>query len=294
LAGEDDQHAQVLAESGDDLPPILVHRATMRVIDGMHRLRAAALRGQRSIEVRYFDGSEDAAFVLAVQENITHGLPLSRRDREAAAVRLIASHPQRSDRWIAKSTGLTDKTIGAIRRRSPALPAQVARTGQDGRVRPLSTADGRRRAGALLESKPEASLREIAKVAGISLGTARDVRDRVRRGDDPVPIRHQGGRADRADRSAGGGQAGGPGRAGSRRDVRSTLDTLRRDPALRFSESGRNLLQWLDRRAVVPGELADIVGLVPAHCSDVVAELARTVALAWQLWAAEIERQASG
>ena len=46
LDGESPDHIRTLAESGSDLPPILVHRETMRVIDGMHRLRAAILNGQ--------------------------------------------------------------------------------------------------------------------------------------------------------------------------------------------------------------------------------------------------------
>src|SRR5438128_1449366 len=69
LAGEDTEHARTLAETGEDLPPILVHRPTMRIIDGMHRLRAAVLRGESQIEVYFFDGNTDAAFVLAVESN---------------------------------------------------------------------------------------------------------------------------------------------------------------------------------------------------------------------------------
>src|SRR5262245_43617336 len=58
LVGEDAKHIRVLAESEAVLPPILVHRATMRVVDGMHRVGAARLRGREAIEVRFFDGSE--------------------------------------------------------------------------------------------------------------------------------------------------------------------------------------------------------------------------------------------
>jgi ParB-like chromosome segregation protein Spo0J len=45
LAGQNEEHARLLAESGLELPPIVVHRPTRRVIDGMHRLAAARLRG---------------------------------------------------------------------------------------------------------------------------------------------------------------------------------------------------------------------------------------------------------
>jgi hypothetical protein len=37
----------------EKLPPILVHRATNRIIDGMHRLEAAKLRGDETISVRF-------------------------------------------------------------------------------------------------------------------------------------------------------------------------------------------------------------------------------------------------
>jgi hypothetical protein len=40
-------HALLLAESEAALPPIIVHRLTVRVVDGMHRLRAAQEWGER-------------------------------------------------------------------------------------------------------------------------------------------------------------------------------------------------------------------------------------------------------
>src|SRR5436190_22914423 len=84
LEGERIDHVRALADATVDLPPILVHRPSMRVIDGMHRLRAAQLRGEETVEVQFFDGGEDLVFVAAVQANISHGLPLSLADRQAA------------------------------------------------------------------------------------------------------------------------------------------------------------------------------------------------------------------
>jgi ParB-like chromosome segregation protein Spo0J len=94
VKGEDIEHVRVLAELEDKLPPIVVHRATTRVIDGMHRVRAARLRGASHIDAILFDGTEHDAFLLAVQLNAVHGLPLSRADRVAAAVRIMSSCPQ--------------------------------------------------------------------------------------------------------------------------------------------------------------------------------------------------------
>jgi hypothetical protein len=187
LNGEDVQHVNVLASTGTSLPPIIVHRQTMRVIDGMHRLRAAQMLGQRDIAVEFFDGSEDEAFVRAVQANTAHGLPLSLADREAAATRILRLHPDRSDRWIAGITGLAAKTVCAIRRRmGMEYCNNTARVGQDGRVRPIDSAQGRRIARDMLTAHPEASLRQIARTAGISPGTVRDVRKRLQNGDDPI------------------------------------------------------------------------------------------------------------
>src|SRR5947209_9559409 len=106
LNGEDKAHIARLAETETPLPPILVDRRTLRVIDGMHRLMAASLQGRESIDVIFFDGSEADVFLRAVQENIAHGLPLSQADRRVAAERIIASHPHMSDRAIGHSAGL--------------------------------------------------------------------------------------------------------------------------------------------------------------------------------------------
>lgn len=115
LAGEDPAHVRVLAEAGTALPAIVVHRNTMRVVDGMHRLRALELIGADTIEVEFFDGTPENAFVFAVRTNIAHGLPLPLADREAAAVRIVGTHPQWTNRAIAEITGLTPKKLAKIR-----------------------------------------------------------------------------------------------------------------------------------------------------------------------------------
>ncbi|WP_241779521.1 ParB/RepB/Spo0J family partition protein [Streptomyces natalensis] len=112
LDGEDEDHARALAELGTGLPPITVHRGTMRVIDGAHRLRAARLLGHTEIAARFYDGDEDDAFVLAVTMNASHGLPLTLADRTAAAARILTARPQLSDRRIGKVTGLSGTTVG--------------------------------------------------------------------------------------------------------------------------------------------------------------------------------------
>lgn len=281
LAGEQLEHAQTLARSEATLPPIIVHRDTYRVIDGMHRLTAAVLRGEREIEVRFFEGSGHDAFVVAVEANIRHGLPLSTADRTAAAGRILTTHPQWSDRSIAAVTGLASKTVSALRRRTTdGVPLQ-ARVGLDGRVRPLSTAEGRRLAEEFLATNPQASLREVAAAAGISPGTVRDVRDRLRRGEAPTLPPRRAGRpgADRDEL---------PPRAG---DEGPMLHVLRRDPSLRLSEAGRQLLRLLDGYTALTRECELLVGSVPPYSADMVAEAARACAEAWRLFARQVEQR---
>lgn len=290
LVGEDAKHIRVLAESEAALPPILVHRATMKVVDGMHRVGAARLRGREAIEVKFFDGSEAEAFVAAVRANMDHGLPLTLADREAAATRIMASHPRWSDRAIAAATGLAARTVAAIRRRTGAGRHVDVRIGRDGRARPLNSAEGRRLASKVIAANPDASLREIAKAAGISPATARDVRDRMHRGDDPVPPKQRTPstrstprrRAEATSRSA---------TARPEREPTSVLDNLRQDPSLRFAESGRALLRWLFAHSVEPGEWRAFVDATPPHCAYIVAGLARACANEWLDFASQLDER---
>ncbi|WP_330343209.1 ParB/RepB/Spo0J family partition protein [Streptomyces sp. NBC_00557] len=186
--GEDPEHVRTLAETCDELPPILVHRPSMTVIDGVHRLRVAELRGQDRIAVRFFDGGLSDARLLAVATNITHGRPLSAADRTAAALRIFASHPGWSDRAVAAVAGLSPKRVGRLRKEA-ALPQTERRVGRDGRCRPVDSSHSRERAGELLRTNPGASLRQIAAQVGLAPATVADVRDRIRRGESPVPDR---------------------------------------------------------------------------------------------------------
>lgn len=110
------------------------------------------------------------------------------------------------------------------------------RVGLDGRSRPLTANEGRKRAAQVLKENPQASLRTIAKAAGISLGTARDVRERLRRGQDPILSLTQ----PRTPRKEPGSV---PKIEGSTRT--EALQALRSDPSMRFNETGRRILSHL-------------------------------------------------
>lgn len=285
--GEDQAHVRVLAEA-ESLPPIVVHRATMKVVDGAHRVRAALVRGAHEIDVRFFDGEERDAFVLAVKANTAHGLPLSAADREAAVRRIMASHPEWSDRAIAAGTGLSARTVARIRSRTTAaVPHSNTRLGRDGRARPLNAAAGRERVHEVITASPDASVRELARRAGVSVGTAQDVRERVRRGDDPVPAGLRARREPPRPRRA----AEAVDRVGDTRDHQVLFELLTRDPALRLKQEGRQLLRWLHQRAVWPEQRDAVLKAIPPHCATTVADLARTCAEAWRELADEVERR---
>jgi hypothetical protein len=145
-AGECPEHVEALAQAGADLPPIVVHWPSMKVVDGMHRLRAAQRRGANEIAVRFVDGSEDEAFVLAVEANVRHGLPLTLADRRAAAAQMLLAHPDWSDRRVASSTGLAPGTIAAVRRRIGAQNEQLTtRVGRDNRRRAVRQVESSKR-----------------------------------------------------------------------------------------------------------------------------------------------------
>jgi len=166
-----------------ELPPILVQERTWRVIDGMHRLEAAKLRGDSGINAHLLDCTDDEALVLAIKSNTLHGLPLSKADRICGAKRVLAAHADWSDRTIAGIAGLSAKTIASLRNRSTGgAPFNGKRLGRDGKRRPVTAGEGRKRAAEYILAHPDAPLRQVARVADVSLGTVHDVRSRIRRG----------------------------------------------------------------------------------------------------------------
>ncbi|MEO3977621.1 transcriptional regulator [Streptomyces sp. CAU 1734] len=318
INGMDTTHVRRLAAVSAPLPPVLVHRPTMRVVDGMHRIAAAVLKNQDSVEVRFFDGPEDQIFLRSVAANISHGLPLSVADRKAAAQRILASHPSLSDRAVAGHTGLDAKTVAGVRRCSAVgSPPLNSRTGADGRVHPLDRTAERMHAAELMTRDPALPLRAVVKETGLSLGTAHDVRRRLLRGEAPVPESRQGpGRGARGEsppaRSGAGAGAPGPAAGGGAPSpvravpdpeargrgagslaprTRHPLETLRRlanDPSLRQSESGRDVIRWLHGHFLLDEAWRKRADAVPPHCTEAVADIARHCSESWLRFAEEL------
>lgn len=295
LAGADGAYARSMADTAGDLPPIVVHRATMKVIDGVHRLQAAILNGQAKIQVRFFDGQDDDGYLLAVAMNVVHGRPLSMEDRIAAAERILISRPQWSDRGVAVIAGLSAKKVAEVRSRAVDGLDEGHRIGRDGRSRPLNFAHGRQVAADLLKSHPDASIRQIARQAGISPATVADVRNRLLRGEDPVPQREAIKAPDKELEPPANVANLDQARAiRRRRSVRSRVDpgivleSLRRDPSLRFNETGRVVLRMLDACAHFARDREDIATRLPPHCKESMAILVQEYARIWQLFASEL------
>ncbi|NJP69028.1 ParB N-terminal domain-containing protein, partial [Streptomyces sp. ventii] len=187
IQGINEKHVRHLADIHRSLPPILVNRATMRVVDGMHRIAAATLLGHEVIAARFFDGDEEESFLRSVSDNVARGLPLTVADRKSAALRILRARPELSDRTVAGRVGLDAKTVAATRRSAEEPPRSNSRLGADGRVHPMDRTAERMRAAELMLTQPGLPLRAVVEQTGLSLGTAHDVRKRLLRGESPVP-----------------------------------------------------------------------------------------------------------
>ncbi|WP_258037122.1 MULTISPECIES: ParB/RepB/Spo0J family partition protein [unclassified Streptomyces] len=329
--GIDEKHVQDLAEILPTLPPILVNRATMRVVDGMHRVAAATLLGHDTVAARFFDGDPDESFLRSVVDNVTRGLPLSVADRKAAALRILKARPELSNRTIATQVGLDSKTIAAARRSAGESPQPNSRLGSDGRLHPLNRTSERIRAAELMSRQPYLPLRAVVEQTGLSLGTAHDVRKRLLRGESPVPgPRRRPDSDDSAgqphgtpsppspDRQTpdstpnGVGPPAGPAETpvpadpaaaaaspplstpAAIRHHRTSAEALRRlaaDPSIRHTEAGRRLLQWLHAHVLLDDSWQRHVDAVPAHRISTIADAALQCSRIWKRFAEELARR---
>ncbi|MEU2793419.1 hypothetical protein [Streptomyces sp. NPDC007100] len=306
IAGEQARNGRSPTEENTPSSPVVVHRPTMRVVDGLHRLCTALLRNKEKVEVVFVDGTVEGAFVRAAQLNAGDRTPLPHTDRMAEATRIIERHPQWSDRRIAEAAGTSPATVASLRSRCTGPDVRLdSRMGRDGRVRPLNAAERRRHAAEIILDRPEASLREIAAATGIAVATARDVRERLRLGADPVPAKLRG--AERRDASGAEAQEGDDTEARAHDEVPralgrlpasgaaapSVVPNLRRDPSLRFTEAGRTILQLLSAQSLDAAKRRRLADAVPSHRVSDVARAARRCAEQWLEFAREIELRAA-
>ncbi len=300
--GTDAAHVRLLADAAGSvsLPSILVQKNGTRIIDGMHRVEVAKLRGEWNISARIVDCTDEEALVLAVKSNTLHGLPLSRADRISSAKRILATHPDWSDRAVAGITGLSAKAIASVRNSSTGeAPFNGKRLGRDGKRRPVMPAEGRRRAAEYIQAHPEATLREIARATDVSLGTAHGVKESLRReagqttgGQDqapaqppcrpvpappvsPVPVQHPQVRVIQ----------GGESRHAPRLSWPAISAKLAADPTLRYTDGGRAFLRWMSLHSMQADEWREFIDAIPQHWLHDVSRIAASMSEEWRQFA---------
>jgi ParB-like chromosome segregation protein Spo0J len=264
----DQAHVRALAEVIDQLPPIVVERDQLAVVDGAHRVAAFEFAGRGQIPAIFFAGGTSEALVLAVQANVTHGKPLTRAERQAAAAQLLRAFPDRSDRWFGDVCGLSHSTVAKIRR-DVAQGKVAVRTGRDGRRRPLDAASGRARAEQAIADMPGASIRTVAAAAGVAAATAKRAaaaRETAERATPPQSPHPNG--------SATGGLSEGDEAA---RPSRSDLEDFR---------------DWLNRTDVSCQDLDAYLQRVPLGRLYEFADECRKRSRAWNEMAGALEQQA--
>ncbi|MGL5851579.1 MAG: ParB N-terminal domain-containing protein [Phycicoccus sp.] len=325
LAGLVEGQVAHLATLGD-LDPVLVERTTMRVVDGRHRIAAARSRGSSSIPALFVEGSTDELYRLAVVLNAAHGVPMTLADRRAAATSLLQRSPERSDRSIAVDVGLAPATVARLRRSSAAQGEQLyVRRGRDGRWRAPSVEAGKAQARALIAEHPEITLREVARLSGVSLGTACKVRATVlregqqRETGSVGPATHGAGKGHArqidptgqppspAPASAGsltpsspsspsstaprGADLAGEGHVGLDAESMRLLARLVRDPALCRTERGREVLARLRGLMPRPEDSERFAHAVPPHQLLETIVILRASARSWIRLANSLQEQ---
>ena len=93
-------------------PPILVHRASHKLLDGWHRVEAARRAGVYSVPVQWVDAKDEELFALAVKANLAHGVRLTREERYQAIFRLQRESwtPERIVEVLGCSIGMVTRT----------------------------------------------------------------------------------------------------------------------------------------------------------------------------------------
>jgi ParB-like chromosome segregation protein Spo0J len=306
--GTNPAHVQLLADAAGStrLPPILVQKNSLRIIDGMHRYEAAKLCGEDYISAFIVNCSDEEAFILAVRSNTLHGLPLSKADRLSGAKRILMTHPDWSDRAVAEVTGLSAKTVGVLRNRSTdAIPLLGKRLGRDGKQHPVSGLEGRRRAADYINSHPDASLRQVSRAVDVSLGTVHDVRERIRRGTDPLG-RHGSSQESIQSPSETAPLQSRPSYANST-EIRAAKRNphignnaqqlswlaisakLANDPTLRYTEGGRAFLRWMALHAANAEEWREFVDAIPVHWLGDMSAIAGEISNEWRRFAEQLK-----
>lgn len=107
-------------KAGDTLDPMTVWQRTdddYVVVDGHHRLEAyRRCDFSEDVPVTLHQCPEADAILLALAENTKTKLPMTKTERENAAWRIVCSDHGLSKAQTVKATGISDGTVGKMRR----------------------------------------------------------------------------------------------------------------------------------------------------------------------------------
>lgn len=93
----------------DNLPPITLTKKDNTLIDGYHRLIAHRDEGKAEIEYEYIDIPENEYFLESLKRNSSHGLQLSRKEKEKACTRLYKDWIEGYGEDIPSKEDVTEK-----------------------------------------------------------------------------------------------------------------------------------------------------------------------------------------
>ena len=117
-----------------------------KILDGRNRYRACLAAGvePRFREILFGDYAEAAACVISANIHRRH---LTAEQRRELIEKLLKADPGRSDRQIAETAKVSDKTVAAVRRQAEAraeIPHVEKRTDRKGRSQPRARKNCRR------------------------------------------------------------------------------------------------------------------------------------------------------
>lgn len=158
---EDDfsQLLQSIKENGQKEPIIIFED---KILDGRNRFKACEELG---IETEFEEWTEDDGppETVVLIRNL-HRRHLSRQERRKALAALVKAHPEKSDRALARTAKVSDKTVAAERKKQEAtaeIPQMAQTVGEDGKTRT------RTKAKADSESAPKAAPVDLPYLANV-------------------------------------------------------------------------------------------------------------------------------
>jgi ParB-like chromosome segregation protein Spo0J len=249
------EHVERLMTLGGSWPPIVVDSDGL-VIDGAHRVIAARRLRWARLDAVLFEGGSEEAFIEFVRRNVAHGLLLTLRERKRAAVRVLGSHREWSDRRLAEVCGISPKTVGRLRLDVGCPTEEVAqldggsRVGRDDRRRPVQRGSARARVVEALRAQPSGSLRAVAAVAGVSPETVRLVR---------MNLTQSPQSADTVAEIAAGDES----------------VAWRADAALASCDAGEEFLSWFERTQIADADMARVHAVPLSRIYDLAKEARR-------------------